>query len=143
MKTEADELAAMMVRETTIYSYSSNVFSLQSHLKEKMQIHEQNKIEIDKQVKQLEGKYMELKQHPSKESKLLHVAAELSTVKHDLFQEDTAMKNISRELYFIDLERKRKMGCYKTLYKEKLLQKQKLVLKKHIEEKIKTEVKRH
>jgi hypothetical protein len=106
-----------------------------------MQVHEQNKVEIDKRVKQLEVKYMELKQHPSKESKLLHVAAELATVKNDLFQEETAIKNISRELYFIDLERKRKMGCYKTLYKEKLLQKQKLILKKQIEDKIKTEVK--
>lgn len=70
----------------------------------------------------------------------MHIAAEISYVNSQIVETKTKIKDLTRENYFIGLERKRKLGVVRKMVTEIEEEKKRNSLKKLIEEKIKKEV---
>jgi hypothetical protein len=86
--------------------------------------------------KVLELRLTEAKQQ-GKEVALQHIAAEILITNHEISEMNLKIKEAQKESYFLTLEKKRKLGTVKKLKEEILVNKQKDLLKKKIEEKIK------
>lgn len=122
LKEEAGELQAML-----------------SHIQEKVQALVQSHRELQKKKKLLDQKFIEAKSL-NREVACQHLAAEIFVVNTEVAENGGKIKDLQRESYFIDLERKRKLGVLNKLKEEIAEQQRKAQLKKQIEEKIKREV---
>jgi hypothetical protein len=86
--------------------------------------------------KVLELRLNEAKQQ-GKEVALQHIAAEILITNHEISEMNLKIKEAQKESYFLTLEKKRKLGTVKKLKEDIQVNKQKDLLKKKIEEKIK------
>ncbi len=119
---EADELQAMI-----------------SHIEEKIEVGVQEFRDLESKKKIIEQKLLEARRF-NKEVAIMHLSAELFVFNTQIGESGAKIKDLQREAYFINLERKRKTGVVRKLKEEIAEEKRKAALKRQIEEKIKTEV---
>eukprot|EP01040_Poterioochromonas_malhamensis_P003722 gene3724-3977_t len=121
LKEEADELQAML-----------------SHIQEKINTITEQIQDIAKRRKLLEFRFSEAKTQ-GKEVASQHIAAEILLLNQEISEHQLQIKENQKESYFLTLEKKRKYLVIKKLKDELNQQRQKELLKKKIEEKIRKE----
>jgi chromosome segregation ATPase len=122
LKEEADELQAMI-----------------AHIEEKLEVHQSNHRDLLAKKKLMEQRLAEAKQI-GREVAAQNISAEVFVANSEISESAGNIKSLQREMYFIRLERKRKVGVLNKLREELNEEKRKADLKKQIEEKIKKDV---